>query len=200
MIENENGSDTIKDEEIEAETNGVEETEETDGGEIEYDDDIKRVVKQEVKKAVTPLAAEIEKKTEEYDALYDKYLRVTAEYDNFRKRTVKEKEGIYSDAVVDVLKNILPVMDNLERALQFSDAGKILEGLKMIYSQFGDSLARIGVEEIKSDGEPFDPAIHNAVFHEEDENQPDNTITETLQKGYIKSDKVIRPAMVRVVN
>jgi molecular chaperone GrpE len=135
--------------------------------------------------------------------LYDKYLRITAEYDNFRKRTAKEKEGIYSDAVIDVLKNILPVLDNIERAVQFADSSepeKVSDGVKMIYSQFMNSLSKIGVEEILAAGEKFDPEIHNAVFHEEDESQPDNTVTEVLQKGYIKNDKVIRPAMVKVVN
>ena len=143
---------------------------------------------------------ELKKKDKDYDELYDRYLRVRAEYENFRKRTAKEKEGIYSDAIIDVLNNILPVADNMERALQFSDAEKVLEGIKLIYAQFAESLARMGVGEIKSDGEPFDPAIHNAVAHGEDGTKPENTVAETLQKGYIKGDKVIRPAMVRVVN
>jgi len=146
---------------------------------------------------------ELEKKNEEYDVLYNKYLRITAEYDNFRKRTAKEKEGIYSDAVADVLKFILPVLDSVERAAQFSETSepeKVSEGIKMICSQFINSLVKLGVEEIKSEGEQFNPEVHNAVFHEEDESQPDNTVTDVLQKGYIKGDKIIRPAMVKVVN
>jgi len=143
---------------------------------------------------------ELARKAEEYDNLYDKYLRINAEYDNFRKRTAKEKEGIYSDAVTDVLNNVLPVMDNMERALQFSESDKVLDGLKMIYSQFTASLERLGVEEIKSEGEQFNPEVHSAVFHEEDESKPDNTVTEVLQKGYIRGDKIIRTAMVKVVN
>lgn len=166
----------------------------------------------ENKKDLKKLNAELEQKTEEYDILYNKYLRINAEYDNFRKRTAKEKEGIYSDAVIDVLNNILPTLDNIERALQFSENSenpepekmekveKVLEGVKMIHTQFINSLFKIGVEEIKAEGEQFNPEIHNAVFHEEDESKPDNTITEVLQKGYIKGDKVIRPAMVKVVN
>ena len=172
-----------------------EETEEAE--EIEETED---EIESETDEAEDP---EINKKSEEYDILYDKYLRVNAEYDNFRKRTVKEKEGIYSDAVIDVLKTILPVLDNIERALQFSDTTepeKVAEGIKMIYSQFINSLAKLNVEEIKSEGEQFDPEIHNAVFHEEDDSQPDNTVTEALQKGYIRGDKVVRPAMVKVVN
>ncbi|MCL2099407.1 MAG: nucleotide exchange factor GrpE [Oscillospiraceae bacterium] len=132
----------------------------------------------------------------------DKYIRLYAEYENFRKRTAKEKSEIYSNAAADILKNILPVMDNFERALQFSgdEPEKIFEGIKMIEAQFAAALSNLGVEEIKAEGEQFDPALHNAVFHEQDENQPDNTVTEVLQKGYIKGDRVLRPATVKVVN
>ena len=155
---------------------------------------------EETMETTEPAETEETKNTKEYGELYDRYLRVNAEYENFRKRTAKEKDGIYSGAVTDILKNILPVADNMERALQFSDAEKVFEGLKIIYSQFAAALERLGVEEIKTDGERFDPLVHNAVFHEEDETKPANTVTETLQKGYIKGDKVIRPAMVKVVN
>ena len=190
-------SESEKEENI-GENENIENTEEAGW---DYDDlDFVRDKLKEKQKEVKKLSSELGQKNEEHDVLYDKYLRVTAEYDNFRKRTAKEKEGIYSDAVSDALVNILPVADNMERALKFTDAEKVFEGLKMIYSQFTDSLTRLGIEEIKSDGEKFNPEIHNAVFHEEDESQPENTVTETLQKGYIKGDKVIRPAMVKVVN
>ena len=175
-----------------------EEEEDLDGDEKDIREKLK-----ETKKEAKKLCAELDRKTGEYDGLYDKYLRINAEYDNFRKRTAKEKEGIYSDAATDVLKNILPILDNIERAVQYADSAepdKVSDGVKMIYSQFMNSLANIGVEEIKAAGEQFDPEIHNAVSHEEDETQPDNTVTEVLQKGYIKGDKVIRPAMVKVVN
>ena len=181
-------------EEIE-ETKKPEETEEKN----ETDENIRKKLK-EAKKEINKLHSEYSKKAEEYDLLYDKYLRISAEYDNFRKRTAKEKEGIYSESVIDVLNNILPVADNIERALQFSESEKVLEGLKMIYSQFKDSLLRLGVEEINPNGELFNPEFHNAVFHDEDETKPENTVTETLQKGYIKGDKIIRPAIVKVVN
>ena len=141
---------------------------------------------------------------EELEALNDKYIRLYAEYDNFRKRTVKEKDEIYSSAAADVLKNIFPVLDSFERALQFSgeanEPEKVLEGLRMIETQFLNALEKLGVTEIKSEGERFDPELHNAVFHENDDSQPDNTVTEVLQKGYIKGDKVLRAAMVKVVN
>jgi len=192
MIENENENEVIEElEEI------IEKTE--DG---EEDNTIREKLK-EKSNEIKKLGDELAKKTEDYDNLYDKYLRVNAEYDNFRKRTAKEKEGIYSDAAIDILKNLLPTLDNLERAVQYADATepeKVSDGVKMIYAQFINSLANIGVEEIKSVGEQFDPEVHNAVFHEEDESKPDNTVTEALQKGYIKGDKVIRPAMVKVVN
>ncbi|MCL1794684.1 MAG: nucleotide exchange factor GrpE [Oscillospiraceae bacterium] len=179
--ENENAKETIAEIETETET-----------------DDLK-----EKQKEIKNLEGEIKQKDEEYGALYDKYLRVNAEYDNFRKRTAKEKEGIYSDATADVLKNILPVLDNIERAVQFFDVSqpeKVFEGFKIIYSQFLGALEKIGVEEIKSEGEQFNPEVHNAVMHEENDEHPDNTIMEVMQKGYVKGDKIIRPAMVKVVN
>ena len=137
-----------------------------------------------------------------YDELYDKYLRVSAEYENFRKRTAKEKVNIYFEATVDVMNTILPVMDNIERAVQFAetDNNKVSEGLKMVHSQFINSFEKLGIEEIQAQWEKFNPEYHNAVFHEQDETQPDNTVIDVLQKGYIKGEKVIRPAMVKVVN
>ena len=138
----------------------------------------------------------------ELDALNDKYIRLYAEYENFRKRTAKEKDEIYANAAADVLKNILPVMDNFERALQFTgdEPEKVLEGLQMIGGQFAASLSKIGVEEIPAAGERFDPERHYAVAHEKDESQLESTVTEVLQKGYLRGGRVIRPAMVKVVN
>jgi molecular chaperone GrpE len=175
----------------------VEENEENE--EVEEATDVINERQKEIKK----LEEEIKQKEEDHKILYDKYLRVNAEYDNFRKRTAKEKEGIYSDAAIDVLKYILPVLDNIGRAVQFcdtSDPEKVFEGFKIIYSQFLGTLEKIGVEEIKAEGEQFDPEFHNAVMHEENDGYPDNTITEVMQKGYTKGDRVIRPSMVKVVN
>ncbi len=128
----------------------------------------------------------------------DKYLRVMAEYDNFRKRSAKEKEGIYADAYTDALKAILPVIDNLERALQFSEGDKVVEGVKMTMNQFSAALEKMGVEEIPA--ETFDPNVHNAVMHVEDESCGEGQIVEVFQKGYRKGDKIIRFAMVKVAN
>ena len=125
-----------------------------------------------------------------------------AEYENFRKRAAKEKEGIYSDAASDVIGAVLPVLDNLERALKFSDEkeGKLYEGLNMTLKSFKEALEKIGVSEIESDGCAFDPNLHNAVMHIEDESYGESVVVETFSKGYRKGDKIIRYAMVKVAN
>lgn len=131
----------------------------------------------------------------------DKYLRILAEYDNYRKRTAKEKEGIYSDAYGDAIKEILPVIDNLERAAGFNEGEKILQGLKMTLAQFEAALTKLGVEKINAEvGSPFDPELHNAVMHTEDASLGENTVAAVLQNGYKKGDKVFRYAMVSVAN
>ena len=134
------------------------------------------------------------------DELNDRFLRMAAEYDNYRKRTQKEREAAYTDAAADVIKEILPVIDTLERAAQFGDGDKLSEGVNMTLKMFEEVLAKLGVEEIKAKGEQFDPELHNAVMHGEDENFGENTVAEVFQKGYKKGDRVIRYAMVKVVN
>jgi len=129
----------------------------------------------------------------------DKYLRMLAEYDNYRRRTAEEKDSIYSGACTDILKEILPVLDNLERAIQFgSDNQKVMDGVKMTLTLFKGALEKVGVTEI--DAKTFDPLMHNAVLHIEDENLGEGEIVEIMQKGYKKGDKVIRYAMVKVAN
>ena len=146
------------------------------------------------------LKEENEKLKEELDAAKDKLLRLTAEYDNYRKRTVKEKEGIYSDAYVDVLKEIIPIIDNLERAIAADGSLEDLKkGIEMTIKGCQDSFAKLGVQEIDTTGE-FDPNLHNAVMHIEDENLGKNAIAEVFQKGYKKDDKIIRHTMVKVAN
>lgn len=128
----------------------------------------------------------------------DKYMRILAEYDNFRKRTAKEKEGIYSDAYSDALTQILPIIDNLERASGMS-GDKVVEGVNMIFAQFKDTLARLGVEEIPAEvGGEFDPELHNAVMSANNPDLPSGSIAIVLQKGYKKGDKVFRYTMVSV--
>ena len=133
----------------------------------------------------------------------DKFLRLAAEYDNYRKRTAKEKETIYSDAKIDTITAMLPVYDNLERALaQFpeGDESPHRKGVEMIFTQFKESLAKLGVTAIDAVGKPFDPERHNAVMHVEDETAGENTVVEVLQQGFLLGGRVLRFAIVKVAN
>ena len=150
------------------------------------------------KKDIAKLNEELEKTKAELAALNDKYLRMIAEYDNFRKRSGKEREGVYADAYGDALTAILPVMDNLERALAFSEGETLTEGVKMTLRQFEDALKRLGVEPFGARGDEFDPKIHNAIMQTADAELGENKVAEVLQKGYTKGEKIIRHAMVKV--
>ena len=132
----------------------------------------------------------------------DKFLRLAAEYDNYRKRTAKEKEGIYADAKIETLTAMLPVYDNLERALsQFGDDDSPhRKGVEMIFTQFKESLAKLGVSPIEAIGQPFDPEKHNAVMHIDDERFGESEVSQVFQAGFALGDKVIRHAIVQVAN
>ena len=131
----------------------------------------------------------------------DKYLRLAAEYDNYRKRTAKEKESVYGDAKADTIKPLLAVYDNLERGIaQYDEADAHRQGLELILRQFTETLTKLGVTEIEAKGQPFDPGLHNAVMHVEDETAGENTVVEVFQKGFMLGDKVLRFAMVKVAN
>ena len=144
------------------------------------------------------------KENKELAELNDKYLRLLAEYDNFKKRTVKEKEAIYTDSVAGTVEQLLPVLDNFERALaSFSEDDKSSEfykGFEMIFNQTNEIFTKLGVKAIEALGEEFNPEFHNAVMHVEDEAAGDNVIVEEFQKGYTYRDKVIRYSMVKVAN
>lgn len=136
----------------------------------------------------------------ELGTMKDRLMRSSAEYENYRKRTIKEKEGIYTDACEDVLKNIFSVLDNLERAAATEGSvDDLKKGIEMTLRQFKDALSKLQVEEIPADGE-FDPNLHNAVMHVEDDNYGKNVIVEVFQKGYRKANKVLRYSMVKVAN
>lgn len=136
----------------------------------------------------------------EVDDLKNKLLRVSAEYDNYRKRTLKEKDELYSKACLDIIIQILPILDNLERANSIeSDLDSLKKGINMLTNLFYDVLSKLDVIEIESTGE-FNPNLHEAVVHVSDENLGKNTIIEVLQKGYIRNEKVIRHSMVKVAN
>ena len=133
--------------------------------------------------------------------LNDRFLRLAAEYDNYRKRTAKEKESLWGEAKSDTVTAFLPVYDNLERALKQETADEAYKkGVEMIMAQLKDDFAKLGVTEIPALGEPFDPNLHNAVMHVDDGNFGENTIAEVFQAGFTLGEKVIRFSMVKVAN
>lgn len=145
---------------------------------------------------------ELEEKLQEQS---EKYMRLYAEYDNFRKRTGREMDARYGDAVIDTVEKILPIGDSIKRALETEvtsdDAVEFKKGIEMVMKQFDDALEKAGVEEIESEGGQFDPNIHNAVMHVDDENIDENTVVEEFMKGYkYKDGRVIRHSMVKVAN
>jgi molecular chaperone GrpE len=140
-----------------------------------------------------------EKECEEY---LDMLKRTMADFDNFRKRTLKEKEGLYDEGFSEAVKQFLPVLDNFERAVAYNDKENIniIEGIEMILKMFKEVLQKIGVEEIPSMGEKFNPNYHNAIVHIEDESYDENIIVDVMQKGYKYNDKILRYSMVKVAN
>ena len=134
-------------------------------------------------------------------AAEDKYLRLAAEYDNYRKRTAREKEQSWTEAKAQTVAAFLPVYDNLERALKQATTDEAYaKGVEMTMKGLQDALAKLGVEMIPSQGETFDPNVHNAVMHVDDDSVEDNTIVEVFQQGFRCGEKVIRFAMVKVAN
>ena len=188
-----------------------EETPETQGGEPAETEPKAEAPKDEKKpkkkkeKTYTLTREQMEKAelaAKQLASVTDQFTRLTAEYDNYRKRTAKEKETIYQDAKVDTVKAFLAVYDNLERAVA-TDAdpdSPHRKGLELIFSQFKEILKKLGVEEMEALGQPFDPQRHNAVMHVDDEALGAGEIVEVLQKGYLLGDKVLRFAMVKVAN
>ena len=148
--------------------------------------------------------AELEKKLADADVAAaeqnDRYLRMAAEYDNFRKRSAKEKEGIYADAYADALKSILPIIDNLERAVGVEGVEALSKGLEMTLKGAAEALEKMGVEPFGAEGATFDPNMHSAMMMVDDENHKEGEIVTVFQKGYRKGDKIIRYAMVTVAN
>ena len=131
----------------------------------------------------------------------EQFLRLAAEYDNYRKRTAKEKENLWTDAKADTVQAFLPVYDNLERALKQETADEAFKkGVEMTMNQLKEVFAKLGVTEIDAQGKPFDPNLHNAVMHIEDDNLGENTVAQVFQAGFMLGEKVIRFAMVQVAN
>lgn len=146
-------------------------------------------------------APEVNPWEEKYNAEHDSYLRLAADYDNFRKRTIKEKEQSYSGGKADAIEKLLPVYDNLERALnQPTEDAAYKKGVEMTMTQLVNIFAGLGVEIFGNVGDVFDPNIHNAVMHVEDDSVAENTICQVFQKGFKLGDKIVRFAMVQVAN
>jgi Molecular chaperone GrpE (heat shock protein) len=166
-------------------------------------DKSKRKLENEIKR----LGGELEKLSGALDGEKDRYIRLYAEYDNYRRRTAAEKQAVFTDAYTDALKEILPVYDSLERALAVSvsanegdSAIKLVEGVKLTLNVFSEALAKLGIEQFGAAGDKFDPSMHNAVMHEENGELGEGEITAVFQRGFKKGDRVLRFAMVKVAN
>lgn len=151
--------------------------------------------------ALAAAQEEVKRLEQKLEETRDAHLRTLAEYENYRKRSQKEKDNIYPEAVASTVNGFLPVLDTFERAMASTCSDpEFFKGMGMILSQFTQALERLDIHPIGEVGEPFDPEKHNAVMHIEDENLGENVIAAVFQKGYVKGDKVIRCAMVQVAN
>ena len=195
--------DFPEDDAPEAAAEPAEETVETaetaaeEGGKKEKKSELKKL-----KNEAEALKKQLEEEKARAEELNDKYLRVAAEYENFRKRTQTERNNIYKDAVADTLGGLLPILDNLQYAAKYSggDAEKVAEGLTMILSKLPETLEKMNIKAFGEAGEAFDPNLHNAVMHTEDENLGENTVSMVFQKGFKIGEKIVRFAMVQVAN
>lgn len=162
----------------------------------------KKSKRSEKKSEIDSLKAEIEKLTNDLAAAKDTHLRVLAEYDNFRKRSAREKEATYGDAKANTLKLLLPVIDNFDRAAEnkTDDIDVYRKGIEMTLTQFGEILKNMEVEAFGEVGEQFDPNIHNAVMTVENDELPENSIAAVFEKGYRMGDRILRFATVQVTN
>jgi molecular chaperone GrpE len=190
-------SDEKKNEEVKDEAAQAEE----ETAEAPKEEKKEKAKKEKGEKKKEEKAAPKEETPEAPQGASDAYLRLLAEYDNYRKRSQREKAALYADIKADTLLQFLPVYDNLVRALkQPTEDEAYRKGIEMIMSQFCTTMEKLGVEKIESLGKTFDPALHNAVMHTEDETRGENEIVEVFQEGFRIGDKVIRFAMVKVAN
>lgn len=202
-------SEENKAEEIKEETEILEETTENEAVENKEEAAEEKKETSDKKGLFKNKNAKYEKEIEELGQklaeAQDRFQRTLAEFDNFRKRTMKEKASMYDDGVRDTIEKLLPLFDNLERAIssvegKVNDEDPLLKGVKMTDKQLKEILASMGVEEIKALGEKFDPNLHAAVAHVDDENYGENEVIIDMLKGYKYKDKVIRHSMVKVAN
>ena len=200
MADNKDEKKTAPQQEQEVKEEVKEETKSAEVPEETKDEEKDKKSKKDEKKA----DKKEEKKPSQADELKtanDKYLRLMAEYENYRRRTQKERENVYPDAVANTLKELLPLLDNLQRALDTPCADEnYLTGIKMIQTGFEEYLKKMGVETFGKAGEPFDPNLHNAVMHIEDESLGKNVVAQVFQSGYRRGDRILRHAMVQQAN
>lgn len=162
---------------------------------------VEEILEEEVQEAAEPAQSEVEVLKAQLAQQEDKYLRLAAEYENYRRRTTKEKEAIWNDAKGNAATAFLPVYDNLERALKQETADEAYKkGVEMTMNQLKTVLEKLGITEIEALGQTFDPNLHNAVMHIDDENLGENVVAEVFQAGFQLGEKVIRFAMVKVAN
>lgn len=151
-------------------------------------------------------AEETQTEQDPIQELNNRYLRVCADYDNFRRRSKQDKAVSYEEGVIDTIRALMPVVDSIDGAVKAAgdckseEAREFAEGVVLIAQQLEEVFARLGVTEIEGQGSTFDPNVHQAVLHDQDETMPENSVTEVFQKGYVKGDRVIRHSMVKVVN
>ena len=152
------------------------------------------------KEEIKLLKEELEALQKEMKEKDDRFLRMAAEYDNFRRRSREEKEATYDVAMAETVGELLPIIDNLERAAVYDDGDKVKEGLVMIAKSVESVFSKLGIEEVGKVGDKFDPTLHNAVLHIDDESFGEGEIVEVFQKGYTKGGRIIRFAMVKTAN
>lgn len=194
-------------EETKKETPEEEEIKEKPEPEEEKEEELSGKEKRKLGKQLKELESKLEKAQKEQEKAAaalsdanDKYLRMLAEFDNYKKRTAKENEAKYANAYCDAVEALLPVFDNIERAADYASDEQSKNGLLLIISNFKDVLSKMGVEQFGEVGDEFNADLHSAVMHIEDENLGENTVAEVFQKGYKKGDKIIRYATVKVAN
>ena len=192
----------VEEKELEKEKQETEASEEKEAKDSETDKETEKS-KDAGKKEKAPEKKK-DPKDEKIDELNDKLRRSMAEFDNYRKRTDKEKSAMYEIGAKDVIEKILPIVDNFERGLntipEDAKGTAFAEGMEKIYKQFVKTLDDLGVKPIEAVGKPFDPNFHNAVMHVEDENLGENVVAAELQKGYTYKESIVRHSMVQVAN
>lgn len=184
-------------------TENIENTENTENTEAAEDAESSTAENSETAEAEE--TSELDKLKAKLASYEDRYYRLAAEYDNYKKRTQREKDARYADALIDAAAGLLPVVDNLERAAQVEvtseDAKKVLEGVSMVIKQINEAFSKMNITPIDALGKEFDPELHNAVMHTENDELGENIVAEELMKGYIyKNERVVRHSMVKVAN